>query len=184
MEAFKVGLMIIAGVLSACAGAVTLKAAGGTAYYYGQVSFLSPDGKLPYNKTDSAVKREVLDGGARIIETVTQPGSGHSMRPREFITELKRRKKTLVYDATDAGGTFTGTLTYKDPGLKTWTYNIKLKDGGTIKGSGKLSPEGIQTEKQLSGGSRPMLVKEDLKTVSEREYKMRVDEMRPPGGAE
>ena len=129
MEAFKVGLIIIAAALSACAGAVALKAAGGTAYYYGQVSFLSPDGKLPYNKTDSVVKRETLDGGARIIETVTQPGSGHGMRPKEFVTELKRRKKTLVYDASDAGGAFTGTLTYKDPELKTWTYNIKLKDG-------------------------------------------------------
>jgi len=184
MEVFKVGIIIIAGVLSACAGAVTLKAAGGTAYYYGQVSFFSPDGKLPYNKTDSAVKREVLDGGARIIETVTQPGSGHSMRPKEFVTELKRRKKTLVYDVSDAGATFTGTVTYKDPGLKTWTYNIKLKAGGAIKGSGKLSLEDIRTEKQLSGVSRPMLIKEDLKTVPEREYKMRVDEMRPPGGAE
>ena len=184
MEAFKVGFIIVAAALSACAGTVVLKAAGGTAYYYGQVSFFSPDGKLPYNKTDSAVKREVLDGGDRIVETVTQPGSGHSMRPKEFITGLKRRKKTLVYDASDAGGTFTGTVTYKDPGLKAWAYDIKLKAGGAIKGSGKLSPEGITTEKQLSGGSRPMLVKEDLKTVPEREYKMRVDEMRPPGGAE
>jgi len=184
MEAFKIGFIIIAAALSACAGTVVLKAAGGTAYYYGQVSFFSPDGKLPYNNTDSAVKREVLDGGARIIETVTKPGPAHGMRPKEFVTELRRRKKTLVYDVSDAGGNFTGTVTFKDAGLKTWTYNIKLKAGGTIKGSGGLTPEGLKTEKRIAGVDRPMLVREDLKTISERDYKMYVNEMRPPGGAE
>ncbi|MDO8804145.1 MAG: hypothetical protein Q7R35_06930 [Elusimicrobiota bacterium] len=184
MQFFKVGFIIIGAALSACAGTGAPKAAGGTAYYYGQVSYLSPDGKLPYNSTDSAVKREMLDGGARLIETVTQPGSGHSMRPKEFVTKLKRRKKTLVYDASDSGGTFTGTLTFKDRRLRSWTYRIKLKDGGAIKGSGRLSPEGIKTEKQLTGTGRPMLIREDLKAVTEQEYEMRVNEMRPPGGAE
>lgn len=184
MEVFKAGLIIIAAALSACAGAVVLKAAGGTAYYCGQVSFFSPDGTLPYGNTDSALKREVLDGGARIIETVTQPGAGHSMRAVETVTELKRRKKTLVYDASAAGGTVTGTVTFKDAELKTWTYALKLKAGGTIKGSGILDAKGIKIEKQLSGGGRPMSVKEDLKTVPERRYTMSVNAMRPPGGAE
>ena len=184
MKAFKVGLIIIAAVLPSCAGNMVLRAADGAAYYYGQVSFFSPDGKLPYGNTDSAVKREVMDGGERIVETVTQPGPGHAMSPREFVTELKRRKKTLVYDVSDAGGTFTGSVTYKDSGLKAWTYDIKLKEGGTIKGSGWLTPEGVKTEKRLLGVARPMTVREDLKTVSEGEYKMRVDEMRPPAGAE
>ncbi len=175
---------MIAAALSACAGTVALKAAGGAAHYYGQVSFFSPDGKIPYNNTESAVKREILDGGARIIETVTQPGHGHSMRPREIITTLKRRKKTLVYDASDAGGTFTGSVTFKDPELKTWTYDIKLKTGGELKGSGRISPDGIKTEKQLSGVGRPMSAREDLRTVSEDIYKMRVSEMSPPAGAE
>lgn len=184
MEALRIGFIVIAATLSACAGAVELKAAGGSAYYYGQVSFFSPDGKMPYGNTDSAVKREILDDGAHMIETVTQPGPSPSMRPKEIITELKRRKKTLVYDASDAGGTFAGTVTFQDPQLKTWVYDIKLKAGGTIKGAGKLLTEGIKTEKQLSGGGRPMSVKEDLKAVSEREYKMRISEMRPPKGAE
>lgn len=175
---------MIAAALSACAGSVALKAAGGAVHYYGQVSFFSPDGKIPYNNTDCAVKREILDGGARITETVTRPGSSHSMRPREITTTLKRRKKTLAYDAYDAGGTFTGTVTFKDPELKAWAYDIKLKAGGVIKGSGKLSPEGIMTEKQISGVGRPMSVKEDLRTVSEDIYKIRVSEMSPPSGAE
>ena len=184
MEAFKIGFIIIAAALSACAGAAALKAAGGSAYYYGQVSSFSPDGRMPYGNADSAVKREILDDGAHIIETVTQPGPSPSMRPKEIVTELKRRGKTLVYDASDAGGTLAGAVTFQDPELKTWAYNIKLKAGGTIKGTGKLSPEGIKTEKLLSGGGRPMSVKEDLKAVSEREYRMRVNEMRPPARAE
>jgi hypothetical protein len=184
MEILKTGLVITAAALAACAGGVALKAAGGAAYYYGQVSFYSPDGKLPYGNTESAVKREILDGGARIIETVTQPGPSHSMSPEEIVTTLKRRKKTLVYDASDAGGTFTGAVVFKDPELKTWACDIKLKAGGIIKGSGKILPGGIQMEKQLSGYGRPMSVKEDLKAVSEAEYKNRVSEMLPPPGAE
>lgn len=184
MKALMTGLIVAAAALAACAGAVTLKAAGGTAYYYGQASFFSPDGRLPYGKTDSAVKREVLDGGARIIETVTQPAASPGMRPKESVTELKRRKKTLVYDASDAKGTFSGTVAFKGPELKSWTYNIKLAKGGAIKGSGEVSEEGIKTEKQISGGGRPMLVKEDLKKVSEQVYTLRVNEMRPPSLAE
>lgn len=184
MKALMTCLILAAAALAACAGAVTLKAAGGTAYYYGQVSLFSPDGRLPYGKTDSAVKREVLDGGARIIETVTQPAAGHGMRPKESVTELKRRKKTLVYDASDAKGTFSGTVVFKGPELKNWTYNIKLAKGGEIKGSGSLSEEGIKTEKQLTGGGRPMMVKEDLKAVSEQVYSMQVSEMNPPRLAE
>ena len=184
MEVLKAGFIIIAAALSACAGAVALKAAGGTAYYCGQVSFFSPDGKLPYGNTESAVKREILEGGARIIETVTQPGAGHSMRSKETVTVLKRRKKTLVYEVSDAGGTLTGVVTFKDSGLTKWTYDIKIKTGGAIKGSGGLSPDGIVSEKQLTGGGRPMLVREELKTVTEGRYRMSVNDMRPPGGAE
>lgn len=184
MKALMTGLIVAAAALAACAGAVTLKAAAGTAYYYGQVSMFSPDGRLPYGKTDSAVKREVLDGGARIIETVTQPAASPGMRAKESVTELKRRKKTLVYDASDDKGTFSGTVSFKGPKLEDWTYDIKLAKGGTIKGHATLSEEGIKTEKQLSGVSRPMLVKEDLKPVSEQVYNMRVNEMRPPRFAE
>lgn len=184
MEIFKIGILVVSTVLAACAGAVTLKVADGVSYYYGSVSMLSPDGRLPYNKTESAVKREIMEGGARIIETVTQPGPSHSMKPEIYVTELRRRKKTLVYDVSDKGGTFSGTVTFSDPALRSWTYDIKLKDGSAITGRGELAKEGILTEKQLTGVKRPMMVKEKLKPVSEGVYKMRVSEFYPPGGAE
>lgn len=183
MEIFKTGFVVMATALSACAGTIAIKAAGGAAYYYGEVSYFSPDGRLPYGKSESAVKREILDGGARIIETVTQPGNSPSMPARTIVTELKRIRKTLAYSAADEGGTFSGKVTFKDAGLKTWTYDIKLKDGGAVKGSGKLTAEGISTEKQLTGG-RPMSIKEDLKTVSEEQYTAAVNSMKPARGAE
>lgn len=182
MNALKSTLILAAAALCACAGAVTLKAAGGTAYYFGPVELLSPDGRLPYGKTEAAVKREVLDGGARIIETVTQPGAAPGVPAKEIVTELRLKKK-LVYSVSDAKGSFSGTVTFKDPELKSWTYNIKLAKGGGIKGSGSVSEEGIKTEKQLTGG-RPMLVRETLKAVSEAEYLRRVEEFKPHKWAE
>ncbi len=183
MEFFKTGFVVMATALSACAGTVALKVPDGTSYYLGESAFFSPDGRLPYGKTDSAVKREILAGGARIIETVTQPGAGPGVPPKTMVTELKRRGKKLVYDASDAGGTFSGTLTYKDAGLTGWTYDLRLKNGGAIKGKGSVSAGGLKTEKQLTGG-RPMLVKDELKPVSEEKYNDEVRAMKPGYGAE
>ena len=59
MDIFKIGLVILAGAAAACAGAVVLKVPDGEAFYYGQVSFFSPNGKLPYGETESAVKRDL-----------------------------------------------------------------------------------------------------------------------------
>jgi len=119
----------------------------------------------------------------RIIEKSPHRG-GEGLRVLGRDEEPVDAVLHIVDDAADAGGTFTGTVTFKDPELKTWTYKIKLKAGGAIKGTGWLTPEGVKTEKQLLGVARPMTVKEDLKAVSERDYKMYVNEMRPPGGAE
>jgi len=190
MKISRICILLAAAALSACAGTPAPKAAVGavgavaTVYYFGPVLYFSPDGKIPYNNTQSAVIRMTSADRSRIIETVTQPGWGPSMPSREYVTELRRRDSTLVYDAADAGGSFTGTVTFKDSGLKSWDYDIRLKDGGTIKGTGEVSPEGLRTEKQLGGIPRPMLIKEDLKMVSEEGYRARLKEMLPPRGAE
>jgi hypothetical protein len=184
MDVLKIGLIILAAAAAACAGAVVLKVPNGDAFYYGQVTFFSPDGKLPYGGTESVVKREISDNGARIVETVTQPGRAPGMRQAEIVTELRRRGKTLAYDAKDAGATFTGRLIFKDAGLKAWTYDIKLKDGGTLTGTGELTAAGIRTAKQLAGTARPMLIKEDLGVIKAAEYTRRVAEMAPARGAE
>jgi hypothetical protein len=184
MDVFKIGLIILAAAAAACAGAVVLKVSDSEVFYYGQVAFFSPNGKLPYGETEAAVRRQVLENGARIVETVTQPGRSPGMRPVEIVTELKRRGRTLAYDASDAGATFTGTLTFKDAELKAWTYDIKLKAGGTIKGTGELTPAGIKTAKQLAGTGRAMLIREDLGVINAAEYKRRVAELLPARGAE
>ncbi len=184
MKVFTAVVAVSAAALAACAGAVTLKVAGGVSYYYGQVSSFSPDGKLPYGKNDLALKREVLDGGARVVETVTEAAPAPGMRPRVTVTELKRRKKTLVYDAADDKGAFSGTVTFKDPALSSWTYRIKFVKGGELTGSGSLSGDGIKTEKSVTGPGRPMMLREDLKAVSEDNYRVQVGMMMPARGME
>ncbi len=184
MGTAKILIFLAAAGLAACAAAVTLKVNEGTEYYYGRVSFLSPDGRLPYGNTESAVKREIAAGGARITETVTQPAPSPSMKPETIVTVMTRRRKTLVYDAADAGKTFSGTLTFLSPDLGSWTYDIKLASGGTIKGKGSIVKKTLATDKQLEGVKRPMRIKEELKAVSEDMYRVRLSQFNPPGGAE
>lgn len=158
--------------------------ADGTAYYFGRASSFSPDGRIPYDAAESALKREILKGGALIRETYTRPGLSPSMPALRSVTELKRRGRSLVYDASDAGKTFRGKVAFQDPGLKAWTYKLKLKAGGELTGSGEVSADGLKTRKLVSGPGRPMSVQEDLKTVSESEYQDRLRDMQPPRGAE
>lgn len=184
MEPFKLSLVLIASAMAACAGTIVLKAADGVSYYYGSVSFLSPDGRLPYRKTETVVRREIMENGDRILETVSQPSYSPSMKPEITVTELRRRGKTLVYDASDRGRTFSGTVTFRDTALMSWTYEIKMQDGSAVTGKGELTKERLLTEKQLTGVKRPMMIRDDLKSVSEGVYRMRLAEFYPPGGAE
>lgn len=158
-------------------------AADGTAWYFGPSSYFSPDGRIPYGGTESAVRREISGGGALIVETVTQPGHSPSMPAMVSVARMSRRGGSLVYDAADDEKTFSGTVTFSSADLSSWTYDLELARGGTVTGSGSLSGGAIRTEKLL-GLERPMLVREELKAVSEREYSMRAAEMRPPRGAE
>lgn len=183
MKLFNAALIIVSAALTACAAAVVLKASDGVTYFCGETASFTPDGRLPYGKTEAAVKRELLAGGARIVETVTLPAPGHGMRPKTVVTELKRRGKKLVYDAADQKGTFSGTVTFKDAELKSWTYDLKFRDGGAVKGTGALTAEGLKTEKSVTAG-RPMLVRDDLKAVSQEEYQAMVNSFQPARGME
>ncbi|MDD5629881.1 MAG: hypothetical protein PHU21_12500 [Elusimicrobia bacterium] len=183
MEAPKIGMVMLAAAAAACAGAPAPKTAETTAYYYGEVSAFSPDGRLPYNKTESAVKRQVLEGGALVRETTTVPGIAPSMPPTETILELRRRGRSLAYGVSGSGGA-SGTVRFASPELKAWTCEVRLKDGGSLTGSGEIRPDGMRSRKTLSGVARPMAVGEDLKPVTESEYRMRLYEMLPRRGAE
>lgn len=166
---------------AACSGTAPRPAANSVSHYFGRSVFLSPDGRLPYNKTETALKREVLEGGALVRETFTRPGAAPGVPPELVVIELRRREGSLTYEAK---GSFSGAVTFKSPRLRDWALDLKAGAGGSMTGSGTASSSGYRVERRLLGVARPMLIKEELKAVSAEEHDRRVREFRPRPGTE
>lgn len=177
----KILPILLSVAAAACSGTAPRPAADSVSLYYGQSVFLSPDGRLPYNKTEAALKREVLEGGALVRETFTRPGAAPGVPPELVVVELRRRGESLVYEAK---GSFSGTATFASPRLKGWTLDLKAGAGGSMTGSGTASSSGYRVERRLSGVARPMLIKEELKAVTAEDYERRVRALRPRPGTE
>ena len=145
-------------------------------YYSGPATFTSGDGK-PYGSTTSLVKREVLPSRGLIVETVVQLAREPGAPAREIVTTLTRRADTLVFDAADAAGTFSGTLTFDGPdwAWTRWSYAIALKDGGHVTGDGRLGDDGIRTDKRVldAKGVVTVRVAEALAPIGAAEYEKR-----------
>lgn len=179
-----ISLACAAALLAACAAPSFIKGAGRVEHYYGTTRFFSPDGRLPYGSSDSALQREIVEGGGMIIETFTQPGVSPSMPPEEHITTLTRIGRSLSYDVSEYGGGLRGTITFSDSGLDKWTYDLTLEGGGYVSGSGEIKDGGLSTEKKLDQAGRPMSVKDDLKKVSRENYYRQLETMKPGAGSE
>ncbi|HOI42366.1 MAG TPA: hypothetical protein PK523_05415 [Elusimicrobiales bacterium] len=177
-------LACAAALLSACAAPAFIKDVAGTGYYHGETRFFSPDGRLPYGGADSALKREVLDGGGMIIETFTQPGVSPGMPPEERITTLTRIGRSLSYSVSGYGSALSGTVTFSGRTLDKWKYDLRPEGGGYLTGEGEIKDGVLLTEKKLDQPGRPMLVREELKKVSRESYFRRVEEMKPLPGTE
>jgi len=145
-----------------------------TRYYYGPVVYSSADGKTKYARTVSLVKRETLPEDGKIIETALQPASRPGGKPEEFTAELSRMDETAVFTVTELGGSFSGTITFTGGAEWAWTkwrYDIKLSDGGSLKGGGRLSAAGIVTKKTFTKpDGRVTLISETLKPISVKRY--------------
>lgn len=160
-------------------------ASPGTAYYFGDVAFFSPDGNKPAGKTVSLVKRIIKHGGRQIVEIVLQPARDPRQKPKEIVTTMRQVADTKVFQAADREHTFAGSLTFKDDSFDRWTYDIRLKDGSRIIGEGALDAEGIKTNKTFSSpqGAPIILIKEDLRSITASEYRKHRRELlgnRPP----
>ncbi len=162
----------------ACSKGPAAEGAAKTAVYFGPSRFSSADGKVPYGGTTSAAKREVSADGSLITETLTQPGGSPAVPPSTYLTTMKRRGASLVYDTQDAGKTFTGTLTYSDAGLNSWTYDIKLAAGGVITGTGAIN-QGALTTKKVFAGTKAVLITDELKEIPQAEYERVMAAMLP-----
>ena len=171
-----------------CAGQPSQRASavppsGSTSYYYGSVEFFSPDGKTPFGKTVSLIKREINPLENKIVEAVIQPPRNQSDKSKEFIATMTRVSDTNEFLGTDPEHSFTGTQVFQGQGwsLPLWSYDIRLKDGGRITGTGSLDSEGIKTNKLFASaaGAPTVLMKEDLRAITSSEYAKRRQELLP-----
>lgn len=153
-------------------------------YYYGEVKYSSPDGKIPYGQTISLVKRTVNPEEYSIVEDVIQPARTPGGAASEFITHIVRTDSaSLVFNASDEGKTFSGTLTFSanDWQKNSWIYSIQLCSGGKIEGTGTLSDQGIQTRKTFFNQNEAptTLIVEDLASISSDRYEEIRKSMKP-----
>jgi hypothetical protein len=182
--AAALSLPFAAALLTACAAPSFIKDVGGIEYYHGSTRFFSPDGRLPYGGSDSALKRETIDGGGMIIETFTQPGVSPGMPIEEHITTLTRIGRSLSYSVSGYGSALSGTVTFSGRGLDKWTYDLALEGRDYLTGTGEIKDDTLITEKKLDQPGRPMLVRGSLKKVSRESYYRQVEGMKSLPGTE
>ena len=145
-----------------------VKAAPSVTYYKGTMQVTSPDGAQPYGPAQTGlVKREVFPSEGRIVETTLDEGA---MRATTLTL-----KDGNVFDATDAEGSFTGTVTFSpDPWNATsWTYDLTMADGsGKIVGTATIDSGSIKTEKFFvtAAGEKQARIVDDLSTVTAEEF--------------
>jgi hypothetical protein len=160
-------------------GSITAMAS--TNYYFGDVNFSSPDGKQSYGKTISLIKRTVVPSMSKIIEIAVQPSRNPKGKADKYITTLSRVGGSNKFLVRDEGNTFSGYMDFKGSEWKwnNWKYNISMKSGEKIAGEGRLDQEGLKTKKLFIGkdGKPTMQIKENLKSISETEYKKQYDQL-------
>lgn len=116
--------------------------------YEGTTTVTSPDGATPYGApAPVVVRRTVSPSEGTISEHVVSPGEEHP-------TTLTRVDDSNVFQATDDGNTFSGTLTFEGPEWEwtSWTYDISMTDGsGALRGTGRLEGNVMENEKIFAG---------------------------------
>lgn len=153
------------------------------AFFVGRIDRASPDGRIPYNRVEAVLSREVFDGGAVVVETRTEAAPSPSMPPLSNRIRLTRRPGSLVYDAGDSEKVWSGHVTFHDAGLRAWTYALHHASSGDHVGEGAVSEEGLWTSR-TTGGARPMRIAEAFRSVSREEYLQELGALRPRKGAE
>jgi hypothetical protein len=148
-----------------------------TQFFFGDVVMTSPDGKVPYGKTVSLVKRQVNPSAKTITETILQAPRDPRQKPKDIVTTLTWVKDSNEFAVRDADGTFAGSMTFAgaDWSWNQWTYDITLTDGSRLTGSGSLDSGGIKTEKTLldPSGKPAVHLQEDLRSIPSEEYQLR-----------
>ena len=166
---------------SAPATAPAAKQAPAPTYYSGAVMTTSPDGEQPLGPPVKVLaKRQLLPAENKIVEEVWHSG-------RHIVTTLLRKEGGL-FSASDAGGSFSGTLTFSgdDWDWSAWTYDIQLSDGsGKISGRGAKTDEGRLIIEKLfidAAGAPKARILEDHKAISPEEFQELLQALPPQKG--
>ena len=177
---------VLCASISACAGASAAEGEGEgegegepeVAFYVGTVTVTDPNTGASFGPPqDTVVKRTDDTFAGTIVEEVLDGTD-------TIITTMTRRGNTNVFDASDDGATFTGTLTYTGtPGaFSGWTYAIVLTDGsGAIEGSATIDALGIATDKTFRDpdGLARARIQDALSAVDEATYAAEHDRLAP-----
>ena len=167
--------LLLALLLAGCASRERADAVADTvSYYRGQAQQLAPDGERPIGSFATAVKRVVSPERGVIVETVLQPGRRGGLEARELGAVLTRVPGTGRFEVDSESGGFKGAIEFSgvEWNWDRWTYDLRLKDGGRLKGEGERDREGIRTTKRVFNetGNPVVIVKEDLRVTDAEEY--------------
>lgn len=160
------------------------KPAHAEAHFRGTSQAMSPDGAMMFGPpTPVLVKRTLMPADGVIVEDVHHGKDHH-------LTTLVQKGETGVFEASDDGAGFTGTVTFAgDPYAPgSWTYDITMADGsGRLTGEGSLSDAGIKTAKTFAspdGVTRARIV-DDLAPIDAATYASALGEIEAaPAAAE
>jgi len=134
-------------------------------FLQGTSTTTSPDGSIPYEgPTPVLAKRTVDATNGTILEE-----SWHGGEYRKNLATL--RPGTLIFDVSDEGKTYEGTLTFatEDWVYGSVTYDIAMATGnGTITGTGVWDNGTYTTDKMYSeNGAAVAKIVESLGTITE-----------------
>jgi hypothetical protein len=179
-----VGLVTLwAATAAACVprGAAPLVAgaprAASVEWFVGTMTTTSPDGATPYGPPARVAARRAVDPARGAIEEqVVHPGEALP------TTTLRRVAGSNRFEATDAAGSFTGTLELRGPewAWDAWSYDLSMADGsGRLRGEGKLTAAGLETEKifHAPDGRAVVRIVERLERVDAAAFAQARDEL-------
>jgi hypothetical protein len=144
-----------------------------TEYYFGQVQFLGPNGKTPYGKSVSLVKREVLPAEGKIVETITEPLNDPDARYEERVIVFTQRGQSSSFDASEVGGGLTGEMNFTgdDWAWEQATFSFNRVTGEEVTGTVVFNPTEMEISKQFSRENVVILNAQGiLKRISELNY--------------
>lgn len=152
------------------------------AYYYGAVHYYASDAQTPRGQTVSLVKRTVDSSSGRIVEIVTQPDRNNPKRAVDFEVVLSRTE--THGDFVVSNDMFRGAMKFAGASLNTWSYDINLTAGGFLRGDGKVTCHGIETNKEIQDNEHRVVLRmtEDLRPVSATEYERIKQSLHSTGG--